>query len=161
MALSYEEIKQKVKSGYVTKNMQSNSDFETIKQNVKEGKYDFGVDENYINSYLTDAGNYLDEISKSQDDITYAGIMSRYNASDDKRTELLAKNDKIMAYLNSHKGQLKDGTYEELSASLNSFKDVVGQERTNLLKLYSVANNMTEEEFANITSDNAVELFFK
>ena len=148
MALSYEEIKQRVKDGtYVTKSAQADSKYEAIKQKVKSGYYDFGVDDNFINSYLTSSRNYSQKVVNSYKDVTYSSITSRYENEDAERTKVLRDGDKIQAYLNANKANISEENYNNLSQYIKTNREFLANDGINLKRFYDQTRGKTADEY--------------
>lgn len=146
MATSFDEIKQLVESGGYTPQSRLNR-FEQIKRDVKSGKYDFGVDENYINSYLNDSVGYVNKLMESAKNVSYDAVNSRYDSDKSDRYDLLNRNKRIQSYLNSHKDSLPQETYEQLNSQLDTFRRALDADTKNLERLHTAAYRMERENY--------------
>ena len=146
MATSFDEIKKMVESGGYTPQSRLNR-FEQIKKDVKSGKYDFGVDENYINSYLNDSVGYVNKLMESAKNVSYDAVNSRYDSDKSDRYDLLNRNKRIQSYLNSHKDSLPQETYEQLNSQLDTFRRALDADTKNLERLHTAAHRMERENY--------------
>jgi len=90
-------------------------------QDIKASDYDYGVDSDYINTFLKDSEKF---ISSSQDDyknINYKTAESIYKAKKDKNSDLKFRANTIKAYLNANRDNIDSSYSEGLMKYLDSF----------------------------------------
>ena len=140
---SYEEIKKRVKQYGVsgtTNNSTSGSGYkgsdayEKIKERVKNNGLSFddiGVDENYINTYISDVNNYLSTAQDEYGKLGWNNASSTYDSRQKSFSDLYNKSENIRTWLNANKNRLDEETYKSLyssfegaSKSLTDVRDV-------------------------------------
>lgn len=94
---------------------------ESIIESSSKGNLKTGVDESFINSFLSDAKDYLSNVGKDAENIGYKNASSLYDDYSSKGYELGKRADKIRAHLNSNKGNLDNEAYESLISTLDTF----------------------------------------
>ena len=96
-------------------------------------KYDFGVDEEYINSFLKDSQSYL--TSQSNRTNSYKSGVRAYDdyMNSDTRKDLDARASNIRAYLNANKSKLNSDAYNSTISYITDYNSA----NRNLSKSYS------------------------
>lgn len=119
-------------------------------QDIKASDYDYGVDNDYINTFLKDSESF---ISSSQDDyknINYKTAESIYKAKKDKNSDLKFRANTIKAYLNANRDNI-DSSYSE---GLMKYLDSFNRESDNISNSYRKA-------FDSFNSDEAKRTYFE
>jgi hypothetical protein len=91
---------------------------DTIIEN-SNGNLNTGVDEKYINTFLSDANDYFKSAGNDFKTIGYGNASSLYDNYSSKGLELGRRANTIRAYLNSNKGRLDEDAYNEMMSTLN------------------------------------------
>lgn len=98
---------------------------ESIIENSSNGNIDTGVDDEYVNSFISDANDFFSNLGTNYKDIGYSNISSYLDDFESKSSELGKRANTIRAYLNSNKNSLDENTYKSLMDSL----DIVDRNR--------------------------------
>lgn len=117
MAKSYSSIKPfKVGNTFEDENKPKKS-----YKDIKASEYDFGVDDEYIKSYLDDIAKYSSEAEKDYNGITFGSDVSGlYDKHFSQTSSLRERGATIRAYLNSQKSNIDEDTYNEFIKALDS-----------------------------------------
>ena len=121
---------------------------ESIIENSSNGNIKTGVDEKYINTFLSDANEYFSNVSNDYKSIGYKNASSIYDNYSSKGVELGKRADTIRAFLNSNKNNLDEETYNGLITTLNKFdrnSQSISNQLRNTSNYYSKWE--TEEEY--------------
>ena len=90
-------------------------------KDVDLSKYDFGVDEEYINSFLKDSQSYL--TSQSNRTNSYKSGVTAYDdfRNSSTRKDLDARASNIRAYLNANRRSLDTDAYNSMITSITDY----------------------------------------
>lgn len=83
--------------------------------------YDYGVDGDYINSFLNDSQKFINSASDTYNGLTYSNASSRYSAITNQSRDLDERASKIRGYINSNKDSIDEEWYKSLSSYLDDF----------------------------------------
>ena len=97
--------------------------FEEIYEDVKNGNsnLDYGVDDDYIDKFLTDANTYLNNAYSDYSTINADNAKTLYDTKSSESAELKSRAFTIRAYLNSNKDNINSEYREKLLNYLDSF----------------------------------------
>ena len=84
-----------------------------------EGKYT--VDDNFINTFFTDAQNYLDIVNRDMGSIGYSTIGSIYDSQSESVKDLTSRFAAIQAYMRNNRNNYDPETYSSFMLQLNDF----------------------------------------
>lgn len=118
---------------------------EEIIKKVNSGAYDFGVDDNYINSFLEEADKYISDTQSNVQNIGYKTAGSTYENNSSSASGVRQKAQTIKAYLNTHSNVPKD-TKDRLLSYIESFERYSGNVVTNLYQTKNYYNKWETEE---------------
>ena len=118
---------------------------EEIIKKVNSGAYDFGVDDNYINSFFEDADKYISDTQSNVQNIGYNTAGSTYEGNSSSASNVRQKAQTIRAYLNTHSNIAKE-TKERLLAYIDSFERYSGNVVTNLYQTKNYYGKWETEE---------------
>lgn len=118
---------------------------EEIIKKVNSGAYDFGVDDNYINSFLEEADKYISDTQSNVQNIGYKTAGSTYENNSSFASGVRQKAQTIKAYLNTHSNVPKD-TKDRLLSYIESFERYSGNVVTNLYQTKNYYNKWETEE---------------
>lgn len=102
-------------SGYV-----GSDAFQKIKERVKSSGVSFDINDDYINTFLSDANNFISTAKTDYEGIGWSNASSTYTARDEAWVDLSNRADYIGTWLKHNKDRLDPDTYNSLSNSLNS-----------------------------------------
>lgn len=151
MALSIKSIK----AGWVNPNSNSYGANRKSKKNpnasIKDidiSEYDFGVDEEYINSFYKAYDNYFNNIENDYKSLTYGNASEMYEKYSTSGSDLKERATTIKAYLNSRKSTIDPKQYDNFMAVFDSV-DKAHTENTKSFKDMQdfLAGFKTEEEY--------------
>lgn len=102
-------------SGYV-----GSDAFQKIKERVKSSGVSFDINDDYINTFLSDANDFITTAKTDYEGIGWSNASSTYTARDEAWVDLSNRADYIGTWLKHNKDRLDPDTYNSLSNSLNS-----------------------------------------
>ena len=128
-------------SGYV-----GSDAFQKIKDRVKSSGVSFDIDDDYINTFISDATDFVSTASKDLNGINWSNASSTYTARDEAWVDLSQRADYIRSYLNSKKDKT-DNDKEILT-----YLDSISPKMSNTMEGFRVANRHysqweTEEDY--------------
>ena len=94
---------------------------DSIIERSSNGNLKTGVDNDYIQSFISDANEFMSGTSSRYKDIGYSNASSYYDEYTSTSRELGKRADTIRAYLNSNRSNLDEKAYTSLMDSLDSF----------------------------------------
>ena len=94
---------------------------DSIIEGSSNGRLKTGVDDSYIQAFISDANDFMSSTSDRYKDIGYSNASSYYDDYNSKSGELGKRADTVRAFLNSNKSNLDENTYNSLMDSLDSF----------------------------------------
>lgn len=102
---------------------QTSASFNQIKQSVQSGNVNFAVDEAYINQFLTDSYDFLQQTQKDYESLDYntGRTSAPLNSYTDKSREYRSKADTISAFLNVNRNNIDPDIYDALTSYLDDF----------------------------------------
>lgn len=118
---------------------------QAIIDKVNSGVYNFGVDEDYINSFLDEVNGYVSDVQGSYQNIGYGTASSIYENTSQKASALREKETSIRAYLNTH-SNISEDSKNSLLTYLDSYKRFSGNVVTNLYRTKSYYNKWDTED---------------
>ena len=143
MAKSYSSIKagwKNSKSGEIGKKISY--------KDIKSSDYDFGVDENYINSFLTDAKNYIESYSSDYKTIGYDLASDLHSKYTSLGSDLQDRANTIRGYLNANKNNIDTENFDSFLSYLDDFKESSSGIRSTFVKAKDFYSNFkTEDEY--------------
>ncbi len=95
---------------------------ETIIEGSSNGNLKTGVDEQYINSFINDAKDYISNFNEDYKNVGYNNASSLYENYSSKSSELGSRANTIRAHLNSNKNNLDADIYNQLISTLDDFE---------------------------------------
>ena len=123
MSKSYSSIK----AGWTNPNIDSTTgESKRKKKNfneIKASDYDFGVDDNYINSFYNDYQNYVKSSESSYKNAGYKNISALFDNDTASREGLDDRASTIRAYINSRRQNIPQEKYNSLISALDTFND--------------------------------------
>lgn len=90
-------------------------------EDIDPSDFDFGVDSDYISSFLDDAGSFLNNAQNDYGKIDYNNAKSLYDTKSSESAELKSRANTIRAYLNTHKDVGSDDYRTQLFQYLDNF----------------------------------------
>ena len=157
----YEDLKKK-RNGNTKVEKEPEQSTKSRYQKLKEnrGVRNYGVDDNYINTFLQDAKNFLDTSVEERKNLTWqsATDTNKNRSREETWSDLNSRSSVIRAYLNANKSNLDEDTYNELTSYLDSLKSAnneVFHSFRNAEKFYSSFKD--EEDYNFWDSRNTVE----
>ena len=130
MGKSYSELKKEVLKNRVP-NVdydKENLTYQELKEKTKAAHNTYGVDDNYINTYIRDANDYISSASEDYKKVDYDNAKSSYDSRSSRSADLKARANTIRAYLNSN----KDRVDEDYRAQLLSQLDEIDSATSNI-----------------------------
>lgn len=118
---------------------------QAIIDKVNSGAYNFGVDEDYINSFLDEVNDYVSDVQGSYQNIGYGTASSIYEDTSQKASALREKETSIRAYLNTH-SNISEDSKNSLLTYLDSYKRFSGNVVTNLYRTKSYYSKWDTED---------------
>ena len=159
---SVAEIKKKLKEkgivgtvGQADENSEDNkykvtSRYQEIKNKVKsEGLSfdDYGVDQDYINTFLKDAQNFFDTAATDRESLGWSNAYSTYKIKQDMYSDIYKRSGYVRTWLNANKKNLDTKTYDSLSETL----DQINNNGSLIVNHYK----NTKDYFSNFESEEA------
>lgn len=122
MAKSYNSIK----AGWTNSDIDSTTGKPKAKkkksyEEIKASDYDFGVNQEYIDSFVADSQKYMNDVRSNSKDVNYGNAQSRFSSFRDTSYGLSDRADTIRAYYNANKSKLDNDTYSSMMKYLDSF----------------------------------------
>lgn len=122
MAKSYNSIK----AGWTNSDIDSTTGKPKAKkkksyEEIKASDYDFGVNQEYIDSFVADSQKYMNDVRSKSKDVNYGNAQSRFSSFRDTSYGLSDRADTIRAYYNANKSKLDNDTYSSMMKYLDSF----------------------------------------
>ena len=152
----YEDIKKKRNSKTQTEiepEQSAKSRYQQLKEN--RGVRNYGVDDNYISTFIQDAQNFLNTSVEEQKNLTWqSGTDTKKNRSREETwSDLNSRSATIRAYLNANKSNLNEATYSELSSYLDQIKSASDQVFTSFRSAENYYSKFKTEEDYNAALD--------
>ena len=123
MSKSYSSIK----AGWTNPNIDSTTGESRRKKKnfneIKASDYDFGVDDNYINSFYNDYQSYVKSSESSYKNAGYKNISTLFDNDMASREGLNDRASTIRAYINSRRQNIPQEKYNSLISALDTFND--------------------------------------
>ena len=98
------------------------------------GETNYEVNQDFINSFFTDAKSYLDTYEADYGNLGWSTASSAYEDRNSKWLDLYARSSAIRKYLNSNRDKIDNETYKGYSSALDSFVNGA----------YSIANSFRD-----------------
>ncbi len=129
---------------------------ESIIEKVSKGGINTGVDERYINTFLSDANTYFSNASNDFKNVGYGNASSLYDNYSSRGNELRSRANTIRAYLNSNKNNIDESTHNDMMSTLDNFD----RDSENIYKNFRKSSEYfskweTEEEYNKVVADAA------
>ena len=99
---------------------ESSQRIKNIKDRMKDEGFSWDVDENYINTFITDANNFIESAQTDYKGIEWGNASSTYDSKRETYSDLNKRTDYLNAWLKSNKDRLDAETYKSLSESLKT-----------------------------------------
>lgn len=183
MAKTFEELRKEMQSNYgrevkkdpreVEPSEKSKASFNDLRKEMKEKyKIDLKVDEDFINTFLSDANNYLKGVKDTYNSIQYSTVGSVYDSQLKTVTDLRKRSGAIRQYLKANKDSIDQDAYNSFYLELRDLDDTLvkyldsfskakgyyGQFKTeddyNVAKLYSMSNDELKKYIEEQTKAN-------
>ncbi len=119
--------------------------YNSVVKKIKNGEYTFGVDGDYINSFLSNANNYISGLDTDFKDVSYETIKNLFDSKAGSNDELEAQAGKIKAFLNAHRANIDKDVYLNLSNAINTYTNSTSKYKSDLSKFYDIATNSKDE----------------
>ena len=119
MAKSYDSIK----AGWKNPNSANVGKKKSYKD-IKASDYDFGVDSNFINSFLKDSQEFEANARNNYGKVGYKDAKSAYESNQNTSVELRDRANTLRAYLNANKNNINADDYSELTTYLDAYDKV-------------------------------------
>ena len=116
MAKSYESIK----AGWKNPNSDNIGKRKSYKD-IKASDYDFGVDSNFITSFLKDSQEFETNARSNYEKVGYKDAKSAYESNLNTSSELRDRANTLRAYLNANKNNVDADAYTELTTYLEAY----------------------------------------
>lgn len=145
-----------IKAGWVNPNIDTTTGERKKKKynEIKSSDYDFGVDNEYINSFYNDYQKYAKNTEKEYKNVGFKNITELYNNDEKARSELRDRASNIRAYINSRKNNISEEDYNSISSALenfNKYTSSVGAYYKNKKDLFSQFKSEDEYKIAKNT----------
>lgn len=118
MAKSYSSIK----AGWT--NTSLNSDGTQKKKSyseIKPSNYDFGVDDKYVNDFVTESNNYFKKAYEDSKSVGFSNASSLYDTNKSTDYALREKANTIKAFYNANKQKIGKDSYDKMMSYLDDF----------------------------------------
>ena len=114
----YDDLKKKRSQTQDKKEQTSTSRYQNIKAN--RGERNYGVDDNFINTFIQDASRFLSTSQEERKNLTWQSgtDKAKTQSRNDTVADLGSRSATIRAYLNANKGKMDEKTYNELATVL-------------------------------------------
>ena len=117
---SYADIKKRVLGQ--TNVEQEESEYQKIKNKVTSGYIKFdGIDDDYINSFLSDANDFIKRTQESLQGADWNSHSSLYDSWKSTRADLNSRADTIRSYLNVNKSRIGEEAYNGIMSYLKEY----------------------------------------
>ena len=184
MAKTFEELRKEMQSNYgrqvksdpreTEPSEENKTRFSDLRKEMNE-KYNLvsKVDNDFINTFYTDANNYLKSAKDTYDGIEYSTAASIYGSQAETVADLRARSGAIRQYLKANKNSIDSKTYDSFSSDLDSLEETLskyldsfseakkyyGQFKTeddyNVAKLYSMSSEEIKEHIQKLMGEKA------
>ena len=154
MNKKYGNEKEDEKKEKKTSSSSTKSNFQTIRQEMEE-KYNpkVTVDTSYINTFISDAGKYMDSMEADFKGMGVSSSESVYNQRKKEADDLRARSWAINQFLADNKDSLDPDRYKNLTSYLDSFDDASAQ------SIYDFYRN--REYYSQWDTDEAYKTYLK
>ncbi len=146
MAMTPSELKAKIKSGEYKAPTPTLSKAEKVKQSIKSGAYTFGVDSNYIQSFIADSNKYIRELNEYQNNKSYKSIKDRYNSIDTAGGDLKSRAEKIETYAQLNGSLLEPSVRDQLQELATNVKLNIDQDKRARKSDYKIVEKYATED---------------
>lgn len=140
------ELKAKIKSGEYKAPTPTLSKAEKVKQSIKSGAYTFGVDSNYIQSFIADSNKYIRELNEYQNNKSYKSIKDRYNSIDTAGGDLKSRAEKIETYAQLNGSLLEPSVRDQLQELATNVKLNIDQDKRARKSDYKIVEQYATED---------------
>jgi Ni,Fe-hydrogenase III component G len=104
------------------------------------------VDSNYINTFITDANNFLSSTQSDYGKVKWSNASSVYDTRYKTWQNLTARSASISNWLSANKSRLDKETYDSLSSAINGFRSEAAQSMTYFKRSQDTMSKYKSEE---------------
>ena len=138
----YSPSKEEDKSQTQAKNSNSSSNYQTrLQTRLEKYKSNVTVDDNYINTFITDSRSYLDSMKTDYEGMNWSNSKSVYDQRKTSTYDLRSRSFNIQRYLNDNKDRIDEDTYTSLMSYLNDFDSAAHE---GLSSFYKASNSYSK-----------------
>ena len=188
MSKTFEELRKEMQSNYgrqvngrqvkgpieVKATEESKTSFSDIRKEMND-KYNLvsKVNDDFINTFYTDANNYLKSAKDTYDGIEYSTAASIYGSQAETIADLRKRSGAIRQYLKANKNSIDSKTYDAFSSDLDSLEDTLSkyldsfseakkyygqfknEDDYNVAKLYSMSSKEIKDHIQKLMGEKA------
>lgn len=157
MSVSYSSLKKEVLSNKKKSFDDEDLTYQELKERTKAARNTYGVDENYINSFVKDANSYISSAQSDIEKLNYQNAKDQYDQRSSRSAELKSRANTIRAYLNANKDRVDSNSRNQLLSFIDGFDKQSDDIFNNFMRAAQRVSQFPSETEYNFDLNNNIE----